>query len=91
MIFVQKVKIRLLSRRCFRLYNKGKLNLELRGCTKWHNSCFCENYRGKLDGGWKKSVCIVFHMTRRSRVCGRNENVHPTAGATSCYLLLDTL
>ena len=29
----------------------------------------------KGDGGWKKCLCVVFRLTRRSRVCGENNAI----------------
>ena len=90
--FRAKSQIRFLSRRCFTLciYQQWKLNLQLRSCTKWHNSSFCKNYRGKVDGGWKR--CLhSFSLDQKIASVWPEWFVHPTARATSCYLLPNTL
>ena len=48
---------------------------------------------GKGDGGWgKKCLCVVFWLTRRSRVRGIKCVLgHPTARATSYCLSPDTV
>ena len=45
---------------------------------------------GKGDGGWKKSVCFVFWLTRRLRARGifwgvRSPNVSGNNVSRSCY------
>ena len=57
---------------------------------KWHNRCFCKNYRGKLDGGWKKCLHRFSHDKKIASVWSE-WIVHPTARGTSCYLWSDTL
>ena len=57
---------RFLSRRCFTLCITMEVEPRIAKLYKWHNSCFCKNYRGKVDGGWIKSVCIVFQVSRTS-------------------------
>ena len=57
---------RFLSRRCFTLC----ITVEPRIAKQYKRQycCSCKNYRGKGMEGGKKSVCIVFWLTRRSRV-----------------------
>ena len=72
MIFVQKVKISFLSRRCFTLCITIEVDPRIANLYKMAQQLLLQEIQRK--GGWRmeKSVCIVFHMTRRSRVCGRN-------------------
>ena len=90
--FRAKSQIQFLSRRCFTLcvYKQWKLNLQLRSCTKWQNSSFCKNYRGKVDGGRKK--CLhSFSLDQKIASVWPECIVYPIARATSCYLLPNTL
>ena len=60
MNFVQKVKIRFLSRPFFTLCITMEVEPRIAKLYKWHNSCFCNNYIGKVDGGWKKKCLHRF-------------------------------
>ena len=60
---------------------------------KQYKCCTCKKYRGKgMEGENKKCLCVVFWLTRRSRVCGEKKSVlgHPIARATSYCFLSET-
>ncbi len=72
MNFVQKVQIRFLSRPFFTLCITMEVEPKIAKLYKMAQQLLLQELQRK--GGWrmkKKSVFIVFHMTRRSRVCGR--------------------
>ena len=81
-----------LSRRCFMLCVTMEAEPRIAKQYKCHHCCSCKNYRGKgMAGGEKKCFCIVFWLTRRSRVRGGKSVLgHPIARATSYCLLPDT-
>ena len=93
-----------LSRRCFALCITMETEPKIAKQYKCHHccTCSCKNYRGKgMEGGekgvWrvgkKKCLCIVFQLTRRLRVCGKNafwSIIIHRAQATSYCLLPDT-
>ena len=50
-----------------------------------------QKLQGKGDGGWEKCLCVIFWLTRSSRVHGKKCVLgHPTARAASYCLLPDT-
>ena len=61
---------RFLSRRCFTFFITMEVEFRIAKQYKCHHCCSCKNYQGK---GWKveKSVCVIFWLTRRSRVRGK--------------------
>ena len=63
---------RFLSRCCFTLCITMEVEPRIANQYKCHNCCNCKNYRGK---GWReenKCLCVIFLLTRRSRVRGKN-------------------
>ena len=80
---------RFLSRCCFTLCITMEAEPRIAKQYKCHHCCSCKNYRGKgMEGG--KNNGVIFWLTRRSRVRGKNVLGHPIAGATSYCLLPDT-
>ena len=81
---------RFLCRRCFTLCVTMEVEPRIAKRYKCHHCCSCKNYRRKVMEG-KDCLCVVFWLTRRSRVCG-NKCVlgHPIARATSYCFLPDT-
>ena len=61
-----------LSRRCFRLCITMEVEPRTVKQYKCHHCCSCKNYRGKGMEGGKKCLCIIFWLTRRSRIRGKN-------------------
>ena len=59
---------RFLSRRCFTLCVTMDVEPRIAKQYKFHHCCSCKNYRGKGMESGGKSVCVVFWLTRRSRV-----------------------
>ena len=59
-----------LSRRCFTLWITVEVEPRLAKQYKCQYCCVCKNYCGKgMEGG---IVCIIFWLTRRLWVCGKN-------------------
>ena len=63
---------RFLSRRCFTLCVTMEVEPRTAMQYKCQHCCSCKNYRGKGMEGGKKCLCVVFWLTRRSRVRGKN-------------------
>ena len=61
-----------LSRRCFTLCRTMEVEPRIAKQYKCHHCCSCKNYQGKGMEGGKKCLCIVFLLTRRSWVHGKN-------------------
>ena len=81
-----------LSRRCFTLCITVEVEPRIVKQYKCQYCCSCKNYCGKRMEGGKKCLCIVFWLTRRSRVCRKKSVLgHPIAQTTSYCLLPDTL
>ena len=81
---------RFLSRCCFTLCITMEVEPRIAKKYKCHHCYSCKNYR---DKGGETCLCVVFWLTRRSRVRAGRECVwgHPIAQATSYCLLPDTL
>ena len=78
---------RFLSRRCFTLCIRMKIEPIIAKQYKCQHCCSCKNYRGKGMECGKKCLCVVFRLTRRSRVRGKKIVLgHPIARETSyCF------
>ena len=63
---------RFLSRRCFTLCITVEVEPRIAKQYKCQYCCSCKNYRGKGMEGGKKCLCVVFRLTRRSRVRRKN-------------------
>ena len=63
---------RFLSRRCFTLCITVEAEPRIAKQYKCQYCCSCKNYRGKGMEGGKKCLCVVFWLTRRSRVRRKN-------------------
>ena len=60
---------RFLSRRCFTLCITVEVVPRIAMQYKCQHCCSCKNYRGKgMEGGGKKCLCVVFWLTKRSRI-----------------------
>ena len=59
---------RFLSRGCFTLCITVEVKPIIAKQYKCQYCCSCKNYRGKGMEGGKKCLCVVFGLTRRSRV-----------------------
>ena len=82
---------RFLSRHCFTLCITMEVQPRIAKQYKCHHCCSCKNYLGKGMEGGKRCLCVVFWLTRRSRVRGKKCVLgHPIALATSYCLLPDT-
>ena len=82
---------RFLSRRCLTLCIIMEVRPRIVKQHKCRHCCSCKNYREKGMEGGKKCLCIVFWLTRRSRVRGKKCVLgHPIARATGYCLLPDT-
>ena len=81
-----------LSRHCFTLCITMEVEPRIAKQYKFHHCCSCKNYMGKgMEGAPKKCLCLIFWLTRRSRVCGNFLILgHPIARATSYCFLPDT-
>ena len=81
---------RFLSRRCFTLCITLEAEPRIAKQYKCHHCCSYKNYRGKgMEGGNKKCLCVVFWLTRRSRVTGEKKKKSFRASyCTSNKLLL---
>ena len=80
-----------LNRRCFTLCITMIAEPRIAKQYISHHCCNCKNYRGKGMEGGEKSLCVVFWLTRRSRVCGKKcVSGYPIERATSYCLLPDT-
>ena len=74
------------------MYNSGSKNLEMRSSTN-ASTVAVAKITGERGGRVeKKCVCVVFWLTKRSRVRENKKCVlwHPIARATSYCLLSDT-
>ena len=61
------------TRRCFTLCITVEVEPRVAKQYKCQYFCSCKNYRGKgMEGGKKKCLCVVFWLTRRSRVRRKN-------------------
>ena len=63
---------RFLSRRCFTLCIIVEVETRIAKQYKCQYCCSCKNYRGKGMEGENKVSCVVFWLTRRSRVRRKN-------------------
>jgi len=63
---------RFLSRHCFTLCITMEVEPRIAKQYKCHHCCSCKKYQGKGMEGGKKCLCVVFWLTRRSRVHGKN-------------------
>ena len=62
-----------LNWRCFSLCITMEVETRIAKQYKCHYCCSCKNYRVKvMKGGVKKCLCVVFWLTRRSRLHGEN-------------------
>ena len=80
---------RFLSRRCFTLCIILEVEPRIAKQYKCHHCCSCKNYRVKGMEGGKKCLCVVFWLTRRSRVRGKKK-LFVASYITSNKLLLVT-
>ena len=82
-----------LSRHCFTLCITVEVEPRIAKQHKCQYYCSCKNYCGKGMEGGKKCLCVVFWLTRRSRVRREKKCVlgHLIARATSYCLLPDKL
>ena len=63
---------RFLSRCCFTLCITVEAEPRIAKQYKCQYCCSCKNYRGKGMEVGKKCLCVVFLLTRRSRIRGKN-------------------
>ena len=61
-----------LCRHCFTLCITMEVEPRIAKQYKCHHCCACKKYCGKGMEGGKKCLCIVFQLTRRSQVRGKN-------------------
>ena len=61
-----------LSRRCFTLCITMEIEPRIVKQYECHHCCSCKNYRGKGMEGGEKCLCVVFWLTRSSRVHEKN-------------------
>ena len=80
-----------LSRCCFMLCITMEIQPRSVKQYKCHHCCSCKNYWGKGMEGGQKCLCVIFLLTRRSRV-HENKSIlgHTIARATKYCLLPDT-
>ena len=79
---------RFLSRRCFTLCITMEDEPKIAKQYKCQHCCSCKNYR---ERGWrveKKGLCVIFWLTRRSRVCGKKMRFGASYSTSNKLLLV---